>query len=594
MCYAPPPRMDALRSQGLKSAIYGTLVVAMGVVFVVQFKSGGQGQKGMKVDCVAEVRGECLSSRDYRATLALIAPRADDAQMKQLQLRKRTLDGLVERALLAQDGERLGVSISDDDLNTALTSGHFLVSLGVETPPLVTQYSLRLPIERPMRVVDVKANGQFDKKAYTKALRLYVGRGEAEFREMQRSEHLAARMRDLIKARVRLSEAEVFEAYERDKTKMTFKHVKLDRSWVARFLVPKTKEAIDAFAAEHKAQIDSAWESRKKQYMPECRRARHVLAKAGLTATDDEKIAARKKIESAIERVKKGERFEDVARELSEDTSAPDGGELGCVAKGKMVKPFEEATFALAKAGDLSGVVETEYGFHVVQLDGIYKDAEAEAQGRIDITRELMMNIESETRAAELGKKLLEAVHSGKSIDDALAALLAAQKFEAPKAPEAKGDKKGDKKDDKKKDDKKGKEGDKKEEKDEPKKPAGPLDDPDAPRVVLASDLAAEGTSPLPDSEAMNVAFSLKKPGEAPSDLVKLPNGYAVLQLVERKTPGKQEFDGERERYARALLGAKQQDALIAYVNRLREVAKAEIKVNQAYLADKAPEEAPE
>ncbi len=597
MCYAPPPRMDALRSQGLKSAIYGTLVVAMGVVFVVQFKSGGQGQKGMKVDCVAEVRGECLSSRDYRATLALIAPRAEDAQMKQLQLRKRTLDGLVERALLAQDGERLGVSISDDDLNTALTSGHFLVSLGVETPPMVTQYSLRLPIERPMRVVDVKANGQFDKKAYTKALRLYVGRGEAEFREMQRSEHLAARMRDLIKARVRLSEAEVFEAYERDKTKMTFKHVKLDRSWVARFLVPKTKEAIDAFAAEHKAQIDSAWESRKKQYLPECRRARHVLAKAGLTATDDEKIAARKKIESAIERVKKGERFEDVARELSEDSSAPDGGELGCVAKGKMVKPFEEATFALAKAGDLSGVVETEYGFHVVQLDGIYKDAEAETQGRIDITRELMMNIEAETRAAELGKKLLEAVHSGKSLDDALAAVLAAQKFETPKAPEAKGDKKDDKKKDDKKGkegDKKGKEGDKKEEKEEPKKPTGPLDDPDAPRVVLASDLTAEGTSPLPDTEAMNVAFSLKKPGEAPSDLVKLPNGYAVLQLVERKTPGKQEFDGERERYSRALLSAKQQDALIAYVNRLREVAKAEIKVNQAYLADKAPEEAPE
>lgn len=542
----------------------------------------------MKAECAAEVRGECVSSRDYRATMALVAPRADDTALKMFQLRKRILDGLIERTLLVQDAERLGVTISDDDLNMELTSGRALVSMGVETPPLV-MYRLQLPLERPMRVLPVKTNGQFDKKAYTKALRINIGRGEAEFREMQRLENLAARMRDIVKSRVRIADGEIREAYDREKTKFSFKYVKIDRSWIARFLVPKTKAAIDAFAAEHKAQIDSAWESRKKQYLPECRRARHILAKAGITATDDEKMAARKKIEEAIERARKGEPFDQLAREISEDISGPDGGELGCVAKGKMVKPFEEAVFSM-KDGEISSVVETEYGFHAIKIEGIYKDAEAEVQGRYDLTRELMINIEGETKAAEIGKKLLEAIHNKKSLDEALPSLLSG--YLPPMPPpdaitqEAKGGeekKQNEKKDEKKKDEKKG------------EKPKNPLEDPDAPKVEVAKDLTADGTSPLSGSEALNVAYTLTQPGDAPRDLIKLENGYAVLQLMERKAPSTEEFEQDRERYGRALLAVKQQDALIAYVNRLREAAKEKIKINPAYLQDKAlPEESPE
>lgn len=583
MCYAPASRMDALRSQGLKSVVYGTLVVAMGIVFVVQFKPGGQGGQGMKAECVAEVRGECISSRDFRSTMALVAPRADEATLKKLQLQRRIIDGLVERTLLLQDAERLGVTLSDDDLNTELTAGRALVSLGVETPPLV-QYNLRLSAERPMRVLDVKTNGQFDKKAYTKALRLYVGRGEAEFREMQRQENLAARMRDLVKSRVRLSEGEVREAFDREKTKLSFHYVRLERTWISRYILPKTKAAIDAFAAEHKAQIDAAWESRKKQYLPECRRARHILVKVDSTATDDEKSAARKKIEAAIERAKKGEPFADLAREISEDVSASEGGDLGCVAKGKMVKPFEEAVFSL-KENELSTVVETEYGFHAIRLDGIFKDADAEAQGRQDIARELMLNILSETKAAEIGKKILEAIQAGKPFDQTVASVVASYLPESPtenekgKKEPSKDDKKGDKKDDRDK-------------KDAPR-PKDPLDDPEAPKAAVATDLTADGASPLSGAEALNVAYSLTKVGEVPRDLVKLDNGYAVLQLIERKAPSQQDFDAERERFSRALLAVKQHEALIAYVNRLREVSKDKIKVNQGYLTEKstAPEE---
>lgn len=93
----------------------------------------------------------------------------------------------------------------------------------------------------------------------------------------------------------------------------------------------------------------------------------------------------------------------------------------------------------------------------------------------------------------------------------------------------------------------------------------------------------------MPGSDFATVALGLKKPGEVGSDLVKIDGGYAVVQLVERKAATREAFAKDRERYVGALLAQKQQDALVAYVARLREAAKSEIKVNAAYLNDKAP-----
>lgn len=414
--------MEAFRNQGLKSAIYGTLVVAIGIVFVVQFnKSGGVVKAGGKTDCVVEVRGECVPPRDYRSTMALLSPsgRLEETAMKQMQLRRRVVDGLTERALLVQDAARLGVTVSDDEMNAELRAGKALISLGVETPPFVAMYQLGFRGDRTQRLLPVKTGGQFDQKAYTKALRLYVAQGETEFREMQTAEQVAARMRDLVRARVRVSEGEAFEVFSREKSTASVKYVRLQRGWFARHAVDRSASAVDAFIEGHKDQVNGSVEARKKQVGAECRLARHILIKASHAATDDEKAAARKRIEAALERVKKGAAFEEVARELSEDTSSVDGGDVGCVAKGKMVKPFEDAVFAL-KAGGVSDVVETEYGFHVVKLDAIHTGADLDAHLRREVGREQLLSFESETVSADAGRKLIAAVGGGKAVDEAL------------------------------------------------------------------------------------------------------------------------------------------------------------------------------
>src|SRR5687767_13068563 len=283
--------LDVLRSQGLKNTIYGLLILSIIVVFVVQFRPGGSGQKGgaLKNDCAAEVRGECLSSRDFRTTFGLVARRDDDARLKRIQIKKRIVDGLVERELLAQDAARLGVAVSDDDLNAALTAGQVLVSMPAELPDFVLSYNIGLSPDRPMRVLPVKGpDGQFDKKEYEKALRRYINRGAAEFREMQQQEHLAARVRDLVRSRVRVSDDEAYAEYVRRKARATAKYVRFDRAWFAQNAVPNDDAAVDAWAAEHKDEVDKAYEARKGQGGAECRLAHAVSLTWSEGATDED------------------------------------------------------------------------------------------------------------------------------------------------------------------------------------------------------------------------------------------------------------------------------------------------------------------
>ncbi|HEX9655868.1 MAG TPA: peptidylprolyl isomerase [Bacteroidota bacterium] len=92
----------------------------------------------------------------------------------------------------------------------------------------------------------------------------------------------------------------------------------------------------------------------------------HIYIKPKFNA--EEKELARQKLQSLVDSIKAGIPFEDLARRHSEDPgSAPEGGDLGFVRRGQFVKEFETAAFAL-KAGETSGIVETDFGLHVIQL----------------------------------------------------------------------------------------------------------------------------------------------------------------------------------------------------------------------------------
>ena len=102
------------------------------------------------------------------------------------------------------------------------------------------------------------------------------------------------------------------------------------------------------------------------------RRASHILITAAKTAPDAERQKARLKATELAAQVKKApDTFADVARKNSQDPgSAPAGGDLDFFAREAMVKPFSDAAFSMTK-GDISEVVESDFGFHIIKLTDI-------------------------------------------------------------------------------------------------------------------------------------------------------------------------------------------------------------------------------
>ncbi len=98
-------------------------------------------------------------------------------------------------------------------------------------------------------------------------------------------------------------------------------------------------------------------------------RARHILLRFPEGASTSQADSVRALAGSLRERIESGEDFGDLARQFSEDTgSGANGGDLGSFGKGEMVPPFEEAAFALAQ-GEVSPVVETTFGLHIIRVD---------------------------------------------------------------------------------------------------------------------------------------------------------------------------------------------------------------------------------
>ena len=112
------------------------------------------------------------------------------------------------------------------------------------------------------------------------------------------------------------------------------------------------------------AWAQSSYKANAKKYeLPEQVRASHILIR---TAEPD----AKAKAEAILKELRAGADFAQVAKAKSQDPgSAAKGGDLGFFARGRMIKPFEDTAFGMAKAGDISGVSESPFGFHIIRLD---------------------------------------------------------------------------------------------------------------------------------------------------------------------------------------------------------------------------------
>jgi peptidyl-prolyl cis-trans isomerase C len=135
---------------------------------------------------------------------------------------------------------------------------------------------------------------------------------------------------------------------------------------VQKLIETKVVNDLKVSDAEEQAFYDQNQASMKR---PERVHVRHILVKVDKGASDVEKQKAKAKAESLLEKIKGGGDFAKLAEDNSDDPgSKVRGGDLGFVPRGQTVPAFEAAAFALKKPNELSPVIETDYGFHIIQL----------------------------------------------------------------------------------------------------------------------------------------------------------------------------------------------------------------------------------
>ena len=166
-----------------------------------------------------------------------------------------------------------------------------------------------------------------------------------------------------IASEIEVSAEEIEAYYEKNQDRFnTEERIKVDYIDLS---VDSLVETIQPSEAEIEAHYE---ESKEKYKTAESRKARHILIAADADLSAEERQDKKDSAQGLLIRAQAGEDFADLAKEFSEDPgSGKNGGDLGVINRGQMVKPFEDTVFSMEE-GDIEGLVETQFGFHIINL----------------------------------------------------------------------------------------------------------------------------------------------------------------------------------------------------------------------------------
>ncbi len=287
-----------------------------------------------------------------------------------LQIGRQALEGLIEREVVLQDARRLGLASTSEEIAEQI----------VRNPSFQDGAGQFIGTARYREVIERQVPGG-------------VGAYERELAD----DLLAAKWSRLVTESVTVSEREIEDLFRQrtEKTSVDYAVLAPDErgvdpripaaelqrwydargedyrrgaGWKIRFLVVE-REAQRAKVRIEPAQVRQAYDANLERYRhPEQRRARHILFRIEPDATEADRQRAREAAERTLERIRAGEEFATLARELSQDPlSAERGGDLEFFARDQLAPTFEAAAFA-TPPGELAPVTESPFGFHVIQV----------------------------------------------------------------------------------------------------------------------------------------------------------------------------------------------------------------------------------
>ncbi len=491
--------------------ILGSLLVIICASMVITLVPGGVGGSlgigGPGKGVVATVGDEQVTTEEVQRQARIMVreqfPRGgEQASMLLPFFASQAAERLINSKALIAEAHHMGLRVNDDELRDEMQHGQ----LG----------SLLFP--------DGKFIGQDE---YENLVQRNYDMPTMQFEQLVKDDILIRKLRALISGSAFVSEPEVRQEFERRNTKVKFDYAVLTQADILKQIHPSEAE-LKAFYERNKATYNNSIpEKRKIKYavidsskmtasatvspqelqayydqhrdeyrVPEQVKVRHILIKTPLPGPDgkvDQKgmEEAQKKAEDILKQVKSGGDFAQLAQKNSEDPgSAKQGGDLGWIGRGRTVPEFEKAAFSLGK-GQTSELVKSSYGFHIIRLDD-KQDAHVKTLAEVKAEIEGKIKQEKATRATEV---------------TATAVVNQARTQGLDKAAATKG-----------------------------------LEPVTTDFIARKDSLPGIGAPP----QFMDAVFSANE--NAPPDVVQVPQGYVVYQVLQIKPPATPTFEEIRSR----------------------------------------------
>jgi peptidyl-prolyl cis-trans isomerase D len=375
-------------------------VSVIGAVFVFFMGAGGgfgpnQGPSGNAVVQLGEVR---LGMPDFQrlraqqeATFREQMGEQFDARTAAAFLDSQALRLLVESAVLAESASDLGMEVSREEIQRIVR----------QSPGFRNE------------------SGQFDVKAFESYAQWEYG-SQRNFLASMRRDLLRQKMVGLLWGQVSVSEGEGRDAALYGLEQVRIAWVGLDKAILGEDAQPDDA-TVQAYLEANRDALTATFEERSDEFqIPEKVHARHILISLYGVEAEERIAATREQAEAVRARIAEGEDFAEVAKEVSQDAGSKDqGGDLGFFARGENEAVLEDAAFALSP-GDLSDVVQSDAGFHVIQLvareDAVTRGFDDVG---LELAREAAEKEAAETRAHALADELSGAVAGGQTLEDA-------------------------------------------------------------------------------------------------------------------------------------------------------------------------------
>ncbi len=384
--------LEAIRKHAhgwLAKVILGLIAVTFALFGIESYMSGDRsggivaevGKVGISRDeFTREIQGQTDRMRDA------LGPAFDPTVAETADFRSKVLDSLIERKVLLQGAQALGILTPDAYVASVLTQIPSFQEDGKfsqQRYEAVLRQNGRTPaaFENELRqsfMLDIMSSPVVHANFTSATSMDQLARWVAQQREVSWADLPAT----MVAAQVKVETAEIEREYKAKQAEFTdpeqirVEYVELDAAAVAA-RIEVSEQAVAEFYAANPARFG----------LPEQRSASHILIAVDQAADPAARAKAKAKAVELLATVQKSPaRFGELARTESQDPgSAAQDGSLGSFGRGMMVKPFEDAVFAM-KPNEIRGLVESDFGYHIIRLDGIQPAQTAplqEARGAI-------------------------------------------------------------------------------------------------------------------------------------------------------------------------------------------------------------------